>query len=289
MIRLGIFARTFPRDRLEDTLAAISRHGIQTVQFNLSCLGLPSLPDTIEDSTCRLVREGFENCGMEMAAISGTFNAVHPDPVQRQADADRCCELIRKARALGTDVVTLCTGTRDPESMWKRHPENEDPEAWSDLIQTMERLLPAAEESGVTLGIEPETANVINSAVKARQLLDQLKASNLKIIMDGANLFLPHQLGQMQPVLEEAFDLLGPDIVMAHAKDIVPDKAGPSQAAGTGALDYRLYMRLLAKSGFCGPIVLHNLLESEVHTSLDFVRRMAGEWYPELCVRKGAS
>ena len=57
--------------------------------------------------------------------------------------------------------------------MWRRHPDNDKPDAWSDLLATLDQLVPVAEEHGVVLGIEPEHANVIDSAQRARLLLDE--------------------------------------------------------------------------------------------------------------------
>ena len=42
-MHLGIFAKTFPRPTLEETLDAVADHGLTHVQFNMSCIGLPTL------------------------------------------------------------------------------------------------------------------------------------------------------------------------------------------------------------------------------------------------------
>jgi len=94
-------------------------------------------------------------------------------------------------------VITLCTGTRDPNNQWRGHPENVSPEAWHDLVDSMHSALQIAAAQTITLAIEPEISNVVDSAAKARRLLDEMQSPNLKIIMDAANLFqagtLPRQ------------------------------------------------------------------------------------------------
>ena len=47
-MRLGIFAKTFARPTLEETLDAVAGHGLACVQFNMACAGLPTLPEEIE-------------------------------------------------------------------------------------------------------------------------------------------------------------------------------------------------------------------------------------------------
>ena len=70
------------------------------------------------------------------------------------------------------------------------------------------------------MGMEPEVSNVVDSAQKARRLMDEMGSSRLKVIMDGANLFHTGELPRMREVLNEAFALLGSDLTLAHAKDL---------------------------------------------------------------------
>jgi sugar phosphate isomerase/epimerase len=124
----------------------------------------------------------------------------------------------------------------------------------------------------VRLGVEPELANVVDSAVKARRLLDEIGSPRLKIIIDPANLFPPGSLPRMPAILDEAFELLGRDIVLAHAKDLSRDGEAGHEAAGTGVLDYDRYLSLLARSGYAGPLILHGLSETQVAGSVAFLR-----------------
>jgi sugar phosphate isomerase/epimerase len=175
---------------------------------------------------------------------------------------------------LGTTVITLCTGTRDRENMWRRHPDNGTPEAWRDLLATMQVALESAEEHGVTLAFEPETGNVVETPQKGRRLLHEMRSPRLKVVMDAANLFdaddAALQLSRSEDLLYEAFELLGDDIVIAHAKDV--RASGEFVAAGKGDLDYDLYLKHLAEAGYHGPLILHGLGEEEVEESVAYLR-----------------
>ena len=89
---------------------------------------------------------------------------AHPDAGVRERGGRRLAVLIGAARALGTSVVTLCTGTRDPEDMWRAHPDNAGREAWSDMLASIAHAVAVAEAHDVTLAIEPEHGNVVSSA-----------------------------------------------------------------------------------------------------------------------------
>lgn len=273
MIELGIFAKTFKRGTLEEVLAAVADSGLHCVQFNMACLGLPSLPVTIDDVVCRRISAAMRKAGLAMAAVSGTFNASHPSSAVRANGIARASELISKCPQLQTKIVTLCTGTRHPEDMWQYHPDNGTKDAWLDLVATFSRLCAAAERHNVILAFEPEVTNVVDNAAKARQLIAEIGSRQLKVVIDPANLMTAGNLGRMQAVLEEAFSLLAPHIVLAHAKDV--DAANPELrlAAGRGCLDYKTYIRLLYEIGYAGALILHGLTEQETPGSIKFLRR----------------
>lgn len=271
-MRLGLFAKTFVRPRLEAVFDAVRDSGVSCVQFNLVSAGLASMPEEIDPGLAERIRLAASSRGIELAAVSGTFNMIHPDPRQRKAGLRRLAVLAEACRRMGTSVITLCTGTRDPEDMWRHHPANASPRAWADLLETLSAGLRIADDAGVTLAFEPEVANVVDSAPKARRLLDELRSERLKVVMDGANLFHSGDLPRMSEILEEAFALLAGDIVIAHAKDLSRDGQAGDLPAGQGLLDYDRYLGLMRRYRFDGPLILHGLTESQVPGCLAFVR-----------------
>lgn len=272
-MQLGIFAKTFVRGSLPETLDAVVDSGLRTIQFNMGLTGGSSLPDEISAELAAEVREEVARRGLLMAALSGTYNMAHPDPAVRADGARRLETVIAAAPALGTSVVTLCTGSRDAVDMWRRHPDNATPEAWRDMRASLEPALEVAEHHGVTLAFEPEHNNVVDSAAAGRRLIDELGSPHLKVVIDGANLFSSGDLDRQADTLREAFDLLGDHLSLAHAKDVRDD--GTIVAAGQGDLDYHLYLELLAQHDSSVPVVLHGLAEGEVPDSVAFVRAAA--------------
>jgi sugar phosphate isomerase/epimerase len=271
LMQIGIFAKTFARPTLDATLDAVVEHGIGCVQFNMACAGVPSMPAQIDAALIAEIRTAMAARHLHMAALSGTFNMIHPDPQRRQDGLARLRTLAAACQDLGTSVITLSTGTRDPENMWRRHPANDTPDAWRDLITALGQALAIAEEHRVTLAFEPEVTNVVDSAAKGRRLIDELQSPYLKVVMDGANLFHAGELPRMREILEEAFALLGGDIVLAHAKDLSRDGDAGHEAAGTGLLDYDHYLALLRRVGYRGPLILHALAENQVAQSAAFL------------------
>jgi sugar phosphate isomerase/epimerase len=272
-MQLGIFAYTFVRPTVEKVLDAIQAHGLAHTEFNFTAIRMQQVPDQIDAALARRVRTAAAERGMTVDSVAGYTNMVHPDPEQREADMERLLGLIRAAHSLGTGVVALCTGTRDPQNMWRRHPANDDPAAWDDLCASMTEAVRVAEDHDVTLTFEPEVNNVVDTARKARRLLDEIRSPRLQVTFDGANIFHKGELPRMHDLLAEAIDLLAGDIVLAHAKDLDHDGDAGHVAAGHGKLDYKHYIGLLNRAGFAGPILLHGLKEDQVEGCVRYVRR----------------
>ena len=269
-MKIGIFAKTFSRPTIAELFQTIAGYEIYSAQFNLSCAGLETLPGNVVSSELvRQINGAAEHARVELSAISGTFNMAHPDPAVRRDNLTKFEILCEVTARLRLPVITLCTGTRDPVNMWKWHAENDSKEAWADMLHSIESALIAAEKNNLVLAFEPETENVVNSANRARKLLDEMQNPRLRIVIDPANLIAPGR--KQEEVLDESFGLLSDAIVIAHAKDRTA--AFKACAAGKGILDFECYLRHLKQSGFAGPLIMHGLEEAEVTFSRDFLRR----------------
>ncbi|MDA0837950.1 MAG: sugar phosphate isomerase/epimerase [Planctomycetota bacterium] len=268
-MKLGIFSKTFSRPTLEESLDAIHASGFDCVQFSLDSAGLAAMPESLDGDRCIRIRQAMKARDVEMSALSGTFNMIHPNVEEREAGMASLRVLADACESLGTSLITISTGTRNVDNMWAAHPENDSEEVWREMIVSISRATEIAERAGVTLVFEPELSNVVNSAQKARRLLDEIHSPHLKVVIDGANLFEVSEKARMHEILDEAFDLIGEDIELAHAKDL--SEEGFS-AAGRGILDYDKYISLLKSVGFEGGLILHSLDESEVPNCLEYLK-----------------
>jgi len=262
------------RPTLEESLDAILEHDIRHLQFNLGTLNVEgSLADKLAKAP--VARVEIEKRGMVISALGGPANMVDPDEEKRQEAIERLKSLIGACDAIGTSVIATCTGSRDPENMWRKHPDNESDEAWQVLLNTLEQVLPVAEAAGVTIAFEPEINNVASTVQKSRRLIDEVSSPNLKVVMDAANIFGEDDLSRMKEVLNEAFDLLGDHVAIAHGKDLDHGGDAGHLAAGTGKLDYAHYVSLLCALPFDVPVILHGLKEDQVDESVAMLRRHA--------------
>ncbi len=270
-MRLGIFAKTFAGTDPLSVLAASKAAGFGSVQYNLTSSGLVAMPEAITEAELRAVADAARSTGIRIAALSGTYNMIHPDPAYRASGLRRLAVLIDAAAAIGVPMVTLCTGSRDGADMWRAHPDNASPQAWRDLMDQMALACTVAEARGIRLGIEPELANVVDSAARARALIDSLASPSPAIVLDPANLFEVASLPDQRRIVSAGIELLADRILMAHAKD--RDPTGTFVAAGQGVLDYPHVLRALRQAVFSGDLVTHGLTEAEVPQVAAFLQR----------------
>lgn len=275
-MQIGIFTKIFPRPTLDRVLDAVKDTGLRCVQFNMESAGLPPMPDALSPGLAERIHDAAVARGLTLASLQGTFNMSHPDPEARRTGLRRLRVLIDACGTLRTSVIAICIGTRDPENMWRHHPDNCSSEAWRDMLSCVREAVRMAEGAGVMLALEPEVTNIVDSPQKARRLLDEIGSPHLKITMDAANLFHAGELPRMKDVMDDAFALLGRDLVLAHAKDLSRDGEAGQEPAGKGLLDYDHYIALLRGAGFAGPLLLHGLPEHQVSECVSFLRGKLG-------------
>jgi sugar phosphate isomerase/epimerase len=277
--RLGIFARTFRRNTPADVADAVIGAGYALAHWNFAAIGRSTLAADVQDDQFMAVRTAFDSAGLGIPSVSGTFNMIHPDADLRVRQIQLAVRLIGLAPRLGAGVVTLCTGTRDSDNMWRAHPGNADPSAWSDLRRSLDTLLEAAREAGIRLGVEPELANVVRDARTARRLLEEVGLdAPMGIILDPANLLVPDTIEQQDKIIGEAIDLLGGWVIGVQAKDVV---ASGYSAPGAGLMNYPAMLAQLALLGRPVPVIVQDASEDDAaRVRADLVR-----WYDEVSVR----
>lgn len=268
-MQIGIFAKTFDGADPETILAAAANASYATVQYNMACSGLPSLPTHVTPEHIEAIESAIENSGVSICALSATYNMVHPDSEIRNKGLASLEVLAGAAQSLNVRLLTLCTGSRNPLDQWAHHVDNQTPEAWADLRAAMEKALAIAEAHDLYLGIEPEHGNVVNSSTAAKQLIAELGSSRLKVIIDPANLVSTESATEQKIIIATAIEQVAGHIVLAHAKD--RNSNGEVVASGQGVIDFPHFISRLKNGGYDGPLVTHGLAASEAMSVRKFL------------------
>ncbi len=178
------------------------------------------------------------------------------DPATRPERLDRLAWALERTRALGLSDLMLHAGFL---------PAVDDP-GRSAFLDTLAKAGQMAAEKGVTLAFETgqEAADLL------RHTLDDLKAPNVKVNFDPANMLL-YDMGD--PI--RAVELLAPDIRSVHVKDAKRPKVkgtwGEEVPLGEGEVDIRRFIQTLRSVGYQGPLVI----EREVGNQEERIRDIA--------------
>lgn len=274
-MELGMYSAEILRPTADELFHAIRGYGFTQVQLDLASVCSEQMPREISRELLDEIAAAAQSNGVDVVAINGTFNMIHPDLEVRREGTTRFAVVADACRALGCGLVTLCTGTRSREGMWRWHEDNDTEEAWADLLETMEPIVEIAEAHGLDLGIECEASNTVSSAERARRLMDEMKSPRLKIIMDAANLFHRGEAHRenVRRIIGSAFALLGDEIILAHGKDLHAGEGLEFTSAGRGIVDFDYFLDLLYASGYRDGMILHGMKnEEEFPPSVAFMR-----------------
>lgn len=277
-LRLAVFADVYAGFPVDEAAERVAADGFSSVLFfglkfaDVSCDLL-----TPDWSAAERIRAAFERRGIRIGALGGYHNPVHPNPVLRELGATRMRNLIANWKRLGSPIIATETGTLNRESEWLDSPENATDEAYARCRAAFAELASAAEKTGAVIAIEPYWRNVIDSVDRAERLFRDVASPALKLVMDPCNYFRKEDLPRMRPTLEEIFRRLGPEVVVAHAKDVREAPDGTDlPAAGLGVLDYPLYLELLAGLDRDLDLAVEHLTLEDVPRAVGFVRAAMG-------------
>lgn len=96
---------------------------------------------------------------------------------------------------------------------------NNSEETYQYLLKNMKKLVSAAEEIGVNVGIEGVHFHVINTPTKMKRLVDDLNSPNVRVIFDPVNYINTANYKNQDEIINTHFDLLGEKTKLLHLKD----------------------------------------------------------------------
>jgi L-ribulose-5-phosphate 3-epimerase len=182
------------------------------------------------------------------------------DPADRPERLERLRWALERTVALGLSDLMLHAGFL---------PAVDDPDRHA-MLDTLAKAGQLAAEKGITLAFETgqETAELL------RRTLDDLKAPNIKVNFDPANMLL-YDMGD--PI--RAVEVLGHDIRSVHVKDAkrptTPGSWGEEVPLGEGEVDIKRFVQTLKSVGYTGPLVVEREVGDQSGRLRDVARGLA--------------
>ncbi|MFO0965547.1 MAG: sugar phosphate isomerase/epimerase family protein [Gemmataceae bacterium] len=178
------------------------------------------------------------------------------DPALRPERLKRFQWALERTKALGLKDLMLHAGFL---------PEPGDPDR-KPFLESLAKVGQLGQDAGITVAFETgqETADLL------KRTLDELKAPNLRVNFDPANMIL---YDKGDPI--RAVEILGSYIRSVHVKDAnrtkVPGTWGEEVPLGQGQVNIKKFIQTLKKVGYQGPLCI----EREVGNQEERVRDIA--------------
>lgn len=268
-MKLGIFSKIYNNYCLDEAFLKIREHGIKNIQFNMSNVGLESLPEHINDNIIKKIKHSQNKYGISIPVISGTFNTLELDKNKNAENLRRFINLLNAAKILNIECVSISTGSFNQKNFWRSHPENQTEKAWELLMKRLEQMLIEAEKRKIIIVVEPEQANVVQSESDVMRLMEYYKSNYLRVLYDPSNLMTIKDIGQEIDKIKYSLNVLRKYIVVAHLKDFnIRKEKIVYTPLGRGLLPINLYLEELGNF-FNGSVIMHDLKIEDIQYALE--------------------
>lgn len=249
MIQLGLRLHDGEKLPLEELLPLVRSKGFCCVHMALSksMKGTPNSPAALTPGYAFWLRRQFRENDLDIAVLGNYLNLANPDAEALAEIQEKYYAHLRFAAWLGCGVVGTETGA--PNAEYRFTPECRSDEALATFIRNLKPVVRYAESCGTVMAIEPVAKHIVWNPRRCRRVLDEIGSRNLKVIFDPVNLLDGQNLDAREEILDEAMELLGPDIAVVHLKDYVRTPGGELKAvgAGLGEMDYSRIMAYLKR------------------------------------------
>jgi sugar phosphate isomerase/epimerase len=249
-LKLAIFTGPYAGLPVGEAAQRIKADGFAGVALETNFADVKFDPFAPNWEDLKKITGSFEKNNLKIVGLYGYYNVVSPNADERARGELRIKLLIDNWKRFGCNIIATETGTLNRESEWADAPENATEAAYQQCKGSLEKLARQAEKAGAVIAIETYWKNVISSAERAQRLFKDVPSPALKLVMDPCNFYRKADLANMQAMLNDMFQRVGKQTVIAHAKDVKgADNADDTLLpfAGDGVLDYPLYLRLLAQ------------------------------------------
>lgn len=205
------------------------------------------------------VRREWTRTGLHHVLMACPCDLNNADAGYREAEVEKCSDLLRQAAAIGVRTCNAMAGTLLGEGCkYGEFDRNGSAAAsddqWAWAVEGYQALGAVAEELGMKLAFETHNCYLHDLAIPTAEFLRRIGSPAVGANLDMGNIVL-NSRGESVPA---AIEVLGDRIFYLHLKNLYLSPGGGYVVCplSDGVIDNRLMLRLLQAQGFSGPICL---------------------------------
>lgn len=213
---LGVRGHDYGKGNVKDIFSHIKQDGWECTQ--LAFKKLVAGVTTYADVTPEVVTEVLDvmrTLQLDVAVLGTYVELGSLDSDKRKNDVADFISQIPICKALGASCIASETTYFD-----YMNPTLNRNEGINALLTSLEAIMPEAERQGVIVALEPVWFHTMNTVEVTRQIIDNVKSPNLKIVFDPGNLISPEWLNRQDELYRRAIDSWGEFIAAVHYKGL---------------------------------------------------------------------
>ena len=267
-IRIGVVSRSFPSLTHEEIARTLEAAGAASTELCLLSAdtaywvynGRSDL-GTLTDAKFAGIVAAYRARGIDIPALGVFTNLIDPDEDERQKNLDYYERHMALASQQGIPFVPTECGFTPHQRGVNADRYEED---FDRLKRSLSDLCQRAAHHNVYIALETCVIDIVPSAKRARDLIQQVGSDRLRVLLDPANLIANSSERDM-------FDYLAPHIAYFHGKDRkVNDTYG--RAVGDGDIDWPLFLSLYHQHCEGKPFILEYVKLDNFREVMDRVR-----------------
>jgi len=223
----------------------------------------------VEDSTrVRAIRDAFQAENVVIAEVGAWKNMLDPDAGQRKENIRYVTARLALADAVGARCCVDIAGSFNPKVWYGPHPKNLSREFFDATVENCRQVIDEVKPKNTKFTIEMMGWNLPDSPDSYLDLIRAVDRPAFAVHVDVCNLVnSPRRFYSNGDLTTEVFRKLGKWVVSCHAKDLqwMPEMNVHfvEVVPGHGEIDYRIYLRELARLPVDAPLMIEHLKTAE--------------------------
>lgn len=238
--------------------------------------------NTMKDSELRELRAALKQHDVVIFEVGGYTNMLHPDPAIRQKNLKSLAMCIETADKIDCKMVGTISGSPDPKDFFNVTPDNWTEKTWKMLVESVKQVLKDTSGCKAALGMEAQVTTNIDGPKAHKRLMDDVGDKRVAVNLDPVNMCSLATYYHTTELLTECFDLLGEQILGAHAKDtyIIPDQQTvhvQEVCAGRGVMDYETYLVRLSRMKWPRTLLPEHVPADQLLEAKKYIEKVAAK------------
>jgi sugar phosphate isomerase/epimerase len=238
----------------------------------------------VEDTArVREIEKAFAAENVVIAEVGAWKNMLDPDPETRRANLNYVISRMALAEEVGARCCVDIAGSYNPKVWYGPNPRNLSPDFFDATVENCRKIIDENKPKRTKFTIEMMGWNIPDSPDSYLRLVRAVDRKAFAVHMDVCNgINCPEKFYGSGDFIRECFQKLGPWITSCHAKDLTwiveLNVHFQETIPGRGQVDYKTYLRELAKLPVDAPLMMEHLKTAEEYDEgKHYIQRMASE------------